>query len=348
MRRAILYLLLVFAIVGWLAIPPGLMPTFASGDKPDADATRARLTAVSRARIFAGPGADRTDGTAANQEIRCRYLFTKPSGTTPKFDCLSEDGKQLRIKYGSEEVRAEVAAMNLLDALGFGGDHVSMVQRVRCYGCPRWPFLSRQVAERLRFSTFLEKHIDYDRYVDFEWVSVKPRDQHKELEFGTEEGWAWYELSEIDPAAGGAAQADVDALRLIAMFLNHWDNKTSNQGLACAPSCEHPLAVIEDAGSTFGPKKVDLHAWSESPFWDDPASCTLSMKHLPYKGGTFSDVRISEEGRRVLAQRLSQLTREHIQALFTAARFNDVDRWVAAFERRAGAIVRRPPCPSKP
>jgi len=55
------------------------------------------------------------------------------------------------------------------------------------------------------------------------------------------------------------------------MFLNHWDNKQSNQQLICGRSCDHPIAQIKDAGSTFGPRKVDLHAWSDSPFWADAA-----------------------------------------------------------------------------
>jgi hypothetical protein len=346
--RAFIYSSLALAIVGWLAVPPGLMPTFASADEPDAEAARARLAALKRARVLAGPRADRKGGTTPANEIRCRYLYTKPSGTTPKFDCLSNDGERLRVKYGSREVGAEVAAMNFLDDLGFGADDLSMVQRVRCYGCPRWPFLSRQVADKLRFDKFLEQHVDYGHYVDFEWVSVKWRDQHDELEFGPEEGWAWHELPVISPAAGGASRAEVDALRLVAMFLNHWDNKMSNQGLVCAPDCGHPLAMIEDAGSTFGPKKLNLEAWSQSSFWADEARCIISMKQLPYNGGTFPDATISEAGRRLLADRLARMTTARIQQVFAGARFDDVDRWVAAFERRAGAIARRPPCPAMP
>jgi hypothetical protein len=70
------------------------------------------------------------------------------------------------------------------------------------------------------------------------------------------------------------------------------------------------------------------------------------MKHLPYDGGTFQDVSVSEEGRRLLADRLLRLDAKQIRALLTNARFDDVDRWVAAFERRVDAIARRPPCPS--
>ena len=170
----------------------------------------------------------------------------------------------------------------------------------------------------------------------------------------------WNELSAIDPTVGGATHAEVDAFRLMAMFLNPCDNKASNQRLVCpsvpgsekhtdpdqAPQCDHPLAMIQDVGSTFGPKKVNLHAWNESPVWADAASCTISMKHLPYHGGTFPDVSISEEGRRLLSDRLTKVTASQLTVLFTNARFDDVDHWVAAFERKVDEIAHRPPCPS--
>jgi len=138
-------------------------------------------------------------------------------------------------------------------------------------------------------------------------------------------------------------------LRLMAIFLNHWDNKPSNQRLICpsqsSSNCDHPLAMLQDVGSTFGPKKADLRGWSDSPVWADAASCTVSMKPLPYGGGTFQDVGISEAGRRLLTDRLLTMTTPRVTELFANARFDDVDGWVAAFRRRVDAIARRPPCP---
>ena len=62
----------------------------------------------------------------------------------------------------------------------------------------------------------------------------------------------------IDPSRGGATRDEVDALRLMAVFLHHWDNKSSNQRLTCVgpttPDCAHPLAMIQDVGSEFGPE----------------------------------------------------------------------------------------------
>jgi hypothetical protein len=308
--------------------------------------------------VFVDRGTERSETPV--DEIDCRFFDTPVSGTTAKFDCTLGDGTRIRVKYGwTEEIHAEVAATHLLAALGFGADDVSMARLVRCYGCPRWPMLERQAAERLHLEKLLEKRINYDRHSDFEWVSVKRR-RHNEMKFGDQEGWSWSELSAIDPSLGGAARAEVDAFRLMAIFLNHWDNKAENQGLICPslsesqknsdsddrPECDHPLAVIKDVGSTFGPKKMNLEAWSGSPVWADSAGCTVSMKHLPYHGSTFQDVSISEEGRRLLADRLQRLTTPQLTALFTNARFDNVDRWVAAFGHRVDAIARRPPCPS--
>lgn len=322
-----------------------MMPTLASDRPLDPAATRARLAALARAKVFiAGPLVE--NAGASPDEIDCRYRPAEVSGTTPKFDCTLDDGQRIRVKYGSRELHAEVATTRLLSALGFGADEVSMARRVRCSGCPRWPMLERLGAERLHLEHFLERRIDYDRHTDFEWVSVERRDLYKELEFGEQEGWSWHELSVIDPLRGGATRAEVDAFRLVAIFLNHWDNKGSNQALICNPDCDHGLAMIQDAGSTFGPKKVNLQAWSESPVWADAANCTIGMKHLPYEGGTFQDVSVSEEGRRLLSDRLTRLTPSQLTALFTEARFDNVDGWVAAFNRRVDAIAHRPPCPA--
>jgi hypothetical protein len=333
------------------------MPTRAFSRPADPDATRDRLAALARAKVFLSEFNPRVRSETV--EIECRYRFVEPSGTTPKFDCTLDDGRRIRVKYGSLELQAEVVTSHLLSTLGFGADNVTMARRVRCYGCPPWPMLVGQAAERLRLGRLLD-HVNYDHHRDFEWVSAEWRGGHNEMKFGEQEGWSWHELSAIDPSVGGATRAEVDALRLMAMFLNHWDNKASNHRLICpaAPdskqaadrakpvTCDHPLAMMQDMGSTLGPRRVNLEAWSQSPVWTDETKCALSMKHLPHGGGTFEDVRISEEGRRLLADRLLKLTKPQMQAILNDARFENVDGWVAAFERRIDAIARRPPCPS--
>lgn len=279
----------------------------------------------------------------------CRFIPSEPTGTAPKFDCRLDDGTVVKVKYGwTREIPAEVAATRLLQALGFPADHMSRVAVLRCVGCGFSPFHTRVPAYLLGVLDVLDRRIDYSRSSEFENVAVERKLEGDGISAGGGKGWGFHELSDIDPSRGGATRAEVDALRLMAVFLVHWDNKAPNQRLNCEegedPSCEHPVAMLQDLGSTFGPYKVHLEGWATMPIWADVDSCTLSMKNLPYRGGTFQDVRISEEGRRLLGDRLAQLSRTQINALFVAAGFDDVDRWVAAFQDKVRQIADRSPC----
>ena len=326
--------------------------------QPPAKEWAARKQALARARIFRDRtfdpskidfAADPNAGVVDPQLTVCKYEPDDISGTTPKFDCILENGEKVKVKYGfTKEIPSEIAATRLLDVLGFGADKVSQVERVRCYGCPFQPFHMRSLWELVGIAEFMDKRLDYSGYRDFDDVSVERNLDGEAIEVGNERGWAFYELKQIDPAQGGATRAEVDALRLMAVFLHHWDNKTSNQRLICIDSksadCKHPLAMIQDVGSEFGPKKADLEKWKSTPVWTDESRCSLTMKWMPYKGGTFEDVTISDEGRRILGERLNQIPRPQIEALFTAAGLDDVPAWVAAFEDKVRQIVAHRAC----
>lgn len=337
---------------------------FENGDgvpPPPAKEWAARNDALARARVFraetfdaqsidlaADPNRDVIDSTLTS----CRYRPDEVTGTTPKFDCDLANGDKAKVKYGwTNEIPSEAAATRLLHALGFGADRVSRVATLRCYGCPMQPFHTRALIEMLGLNGYFDRRIDYLRYRDFHDVSVERNFDGKAIEVGKERGWAFHELDTIDPSRGGATRAEVDALRLVAMFIHHWDNKSSNQRLVCANAttadCPHPLAMMQDLGSVFGPKKVDLENWRGKPVWHgDAATCVVSMRGMPYNGGTFNDAVISEGGRRLLAERLRQLSPAQIEALFTAAGFEHVPEWTAAFQYRVKQIVDRPPCPA--
>jgi len=273
------------------------------------------------------------------------------TGTTPKFECELANGETIKVKYGwTKEIPSEIAATRLLHALGFGADRVSRVETVRCYGCPMQPFHTRSLAEMFGLADELDARIDYTAYREFHDVSVERNLEGEAIEAGHERGWGFFELKRIDPSRGGATRAEVDALRLMAVFLHHWDNKTANQRLVCAGSkeadCGHPLAMIQDVGSDFGPRKMDLENWRDTPVWSgDRSQCLLSMKAMPYNGGTFEDIAISEGGRRLLGERLRQLSRVQIETLFVAAGLDDVEEWGSAFQDKVRQIVERPACP---
>ena len=108
--------------------------------------------------------------------------------------------------------------------------------------------------------------------------------------------------------------------------------------------------MLQDLGSTFGPRKLNRKQWGATPVWADAASCTISMRSMPYDGATFVDAVISEAGRQRLADRLARLSRRQMESLFDGAAFPDDDRggagdWAAILEEKTRQIVERAPCP---
>jgi hypothetical protein len=288
----------------------------------------------------------------------CRFLNDAPSGTTAKFNCVLEGGGVIKVKYGrNPEIQGEVAGTRLLRLMGFPADDVEIVSKVRCYGCPRDPFLT-VIAGALTYTRDLLGPAGFDNgYTDFEWVSIERRFPAPAIETDQAKGWAWWELRD-----SAAHRADLDALRLLAVFMAHWDNKQENQRLVCVEplvpdagtECRRPLAMIQDLGATFGPTKVNIGSWPSVPIWADRERCRITMRTLPWKGGTFPDVEITEAGRRQVADRLAALSDDELRDLFRAARFpefqtatgdeHDLREWVAAFRTRAREIIDAGPC----
>jgi hypothetical protein len=330
---------------------------------------RERADAIARAHVWRAPDtpiarATLGAGRSTLSNVECRFRFTDVGGTTLKFNCVLESGKERRIKYGTGgEIPAEAAATRLLTTLGFGADTVTLVERLRCYGCPNEPFLTSRVVESTGTQSLYQRAVDANDYKDFEWVAVERKFAARPIESDAQEGWGFFELDSIDPLKGGAPRAHVDALRLLAVFLAHWDNKSENQRLVCLSDtwnqgtpCGEPFLLLQDVGSTFGPDRVDLDAWDKAVIWEDRNECKLSMETLPYGGGTFGPTRVSERGRRFLAKLLEQLTDAQLTELFTWARFDQprgfqrqpspVSEWVRVFKKRAQAITEGPACPA--
>jgi hypothetical protein len=342
---------------------PTVRPAEYPGDVPgQRDARRDR--ALRAARVWSEPprpiatadlAANPPDGFRADEEVPCTFVLRASEGWSPKFECRLESGEEVKVKYGrnSVEVFGEVAATRLLSALGFGADRMYVVRAVRCRGCPVYPYPKAPILDAARQSP--------SREVTFTVAAIERKMPGRSIKGEHHEGWSWPELDRIDPAAGGSSRAEVDALRLMARFLNHWDTKDSNQRLVCleggdtAGGCSRPLALLHDLGETFGPRAVDLDGWTRTRIWSDPATCRLNMKDLPYGGTSFDEPQITEAGRRFLSERLRQLSHAQIVALFRGARFpdyvrqskagRDAENWAAAFEDRVRQIVDRPPCP---
>jgi hypothetical protein len=320
---------------------------------------QARIDALRRAIIWAPPAVpiesadlSHTPGELGD-EVRCRVRVDELNGTTPKFECELPDGEVVKVKYSGAEPYGEVAASRLLRALGFGADTVFFAKRVRCYGCPWFPYPTIKVITLIGAEKLFARGLDYDRAVDFEWAAIERKFAGEVIATPTVRGWAFYELAKVPTAS----RVHADALTLMAVFLAHWDNKTQNQRLVCLSGepgpdgrCARPFAMLQDVGATFGPRKTDLSAWRQAPIWKDRPSCTVSMKTMPHGGATFVDTKISEQGRRFLADRLTRLSDAQIDALFRGARVDQHDgtipEWTALFKARVQAIASGPVCPS--
>ena len=349
------------------------------GPKPQIDFNgeewKARAALMTRARVFvksppAIPTLDMSrtprdpDPIDPSKPVECRYVQTPFKATTAKFQCELPDGDVIKVKYGwTPEKHGEVAATRLLAALGFGADHVAMLPRLRCIGCPIFPFEMQEFAEAFYAPWLIGLVSPKNQPRDFTWVSAERKMAGRGIEVDPYEGWDWDELEKVDAAKGGATRAELDALRLMAVFLSHWDNKATNQRLVCEERpgsgddprepCRTPLLILQDVGSTFGPGKVNHDTWAETPMWSDAAKCVTSLESMPYEGGRFEPVQISEEGRALLAGKLTQFSEQQIRSLFEGAHFppagreekGDVTTWVRTFQDKVRQIADRS-CPS--
>jgi hypothetical protein len=272
------------------------------------------------------------------------------------------------VKYGrrNPEVFAEVAATRLLTALGFAADRMHLVARVECAGCPRFPFQALRCDALTGWqSACFAAALNHRDSVTFEPAVIERPLPGRVIESRERPGWAWFELDRIDRAQGGASRAELDALRLIAVILAHWDNKAENQRVICPPealrpdgSCGHPIALIQDLGATFGPVKLDLPNWRRTPVWKDARSCTVSMERLPFKGATFPESTISEDGRLLILGLLEQLTSAQLETLFASSGVTTFDAvsgegrnpkaWVRAFRQKVRQVREAGPCPASP
>jgi hypothetical protein len=298
--------------------------------------------------LKAGPAGH--DAFTPNELVSCEYLDKPMSGATPKFTC-KRGHDELKVKYGADngEVYAEVAATRLLWALGFGADRVYPV-RVACQGCPADPHTSKRETKE---------------QVLFDPATIERKMKGMAIETSPDSGWAWSELDLVQQAAGGAPPAQRDALKLMAVFLQHTDNKPAQQRLVCAGGdegedgpCENPWMMVQDVGKTFGranlfnrdaPGSVNYEQWSEVPIWIEKTGCVGNL--AASQSGSVENPVISDAGRRFLGDLLVQLSDAQLHDLFDGARFAQrktaavraatTDQWVEAFKKKRDQIVNR-------
>jgi hypothetical protein len=317
------------------------------------DTAEMRLAAIRRAHVWAatevasmdlmagpsGPGA-----FPPNATVTCDYVDKKMGGRSPKFTCVIPPGDELKVKFGPDngEVYAEVAASRLFWALGFGADRMYPV-RVVCRGCP-------------------------SNIQGTDIASIQRKMRGREIETATGSGWAWPELDLVDPTTDGTLRAERDALKLLAVFIQHTDSKPEQQRLICVSTPEKPqdgapcaeaFMMVHDLGLTFGHANlfnrnsvgsVNLRGWSHTPVWKDPARCVANLpKSLT---GSLNNPSITEAGRQFLADLLVQLTDTQLHDLFDVARVTyrstatnrssggtSIEQWVDTFKQKRNEIA---------
>jgi hypothetical protein len=322
---------------------------------------QARLAAIRRAQVWSPTNIPEMDLKAGPQGpasyvpeaiVECEYRDKQLSGNSPKFLCVTDSEHELKVKYGPEngEVYAEVAATRLFWALGFPADAMYPV-RVDCHGCP----------DKLRGSA-----TSRGDHLLFNPAALERRMSGTSIETKPESGWDWPELDLVDPAAGGAPQSQRDALKLLAVMIQHSDSKAEQQRILCpsgeaienGKACADPVMMVNDLGQTFGSantfnrnplSSVNFERWSKTPVWKSERGCiaNLSRSHT----GSLENPLIGEAGRRFLAGLLVQLSDTQLHDLFEVARFPQrqtgsvhaatADEWVDAFKRKRDEIVNR-------
>ena len=326
---------------------------------PGSSATPDRSHAFRRARVWNATNIEAINirtGPAGGfpflASVPCDYTARRLSGHSLKFACDLGGGDVVKVKFDerNSEVYGEVAATRLLWALGFGADHMYPV-RVRCRGCPASLGGTRtDTGETLFDPAAVEREMPG-------------------AEFKDDPGWSWPELDLLDAGAGAASRAEIDALKLMAVLVQHTDTKVEQQRLLCLDDrasrrpedCRRPFLMINDLGLTFGRATLlndnavsgaNFQSWSKMPIWKEATGC---VGNLPRSlTGTLGDPRISEEGRRFLASLLVRLSTRQIRELFEVSRFDvrppsvtaphaaaPIDDWVRVFSEKRDAIVQR-------
>ena len=305
------------------------------------------------------PGAPPVDDNGRAKPINCVAAKDENpgSGTTPKFHCAvpgvtDENGKAVRYKVKPHfkgqspdkrngEVYGEFLSSRFSKAMGFFADD-EWVADVTCQDCEQALTKPFQGAPWSPFQPAAGVELPLGTGID---VNCN----------GKESGALDKSLKTLEE--NGAPRAEIDAFKLWLAFIDHGDTKADNQRFSCLKSekngdtriCEPGQAVyyVSDMGSTFGyssasESKARLDNWrKKDPIKVDDGRCNANAKSV-------GDTRISEAGRKLLADNLQRLLdaeqqNQTITRVFAASRNDERDRpaaeWTAEFVRKARMII---------
>ena len=354
--------IVAISIVAVLALGCGGLHLRAAEDRHTINASQ-RLAAIKHAQVWQPTniptlnlktGPQGKGAFAPNATVTCDFVEETFAGATPKFGCTIDGGEDhVKVRYGRDnnEIFAGVAATRLLWALGFGADVLYPVH-VICRGCPRRISVADPKAQAAGETRF-------------DFAAIERKMHGREMEAPSAgPGWSWNELDLIDERAGGAPVAHRDALKLVAVLLQHSDNKAEQQKLLCLDedakhlgTCASTFMMVHDVGLTFGTASLmnraavssaNLQAWTRTPIWKDVQHCIGNLP--PSQTGTLTNPIISEAGRKFLAELLAQFSDRQLQDLFASARLDEkpgtngegggsIADWVAAFKTKRDEIT---------
>ena len=198
-----------------------------------------------------------------------------------------------KIKDGADnqEVYGEVAGSRLLWTLGVPGQLLYPVS-VTCHRCPDDPHRDPRPS-------------DHDMTFDVAALE-RPMDGRK-IETRPDQGWEWAELNLVKEAAGGATVEQRDALKLLAVFMQHSDSKPEQQRLICRDGgatepCPSPFMYLHDVGltlgkaslfNTAGKSSASFDNWTKATIWKDRERCitrpsAVNDRYLGRSGGSRS------------------------------------------------------------
>ncbi|HYV82373.1 MAG TPA: hypothetical protein VE931_02595 [Pyrinomonadaceae bacterium] len=302
-------------------------------------------------------GAPPVDDNGLAKPVNCvANKDEKPgAGTTPKFHCsvagnTDDEGNLIRYKVKPHfkgqspdkrngEIYGEFLSSRFSKALGFFADD-EWVADVNCPDCEKSLTKSFQGTSFSPFQPAAGIELPLGRGID---VNCNNKDSAALGETLT------------SLLKNGAPRAEIDAFKLWLAFIDHGDTKTDNHKFSCLKStrngntrtCDEAVYYVGDMGSTFGfssasEKKARLDAWrSKKPIEVNDGVCTTTAKSI-------GDARVSEGGRKLLADNLQRLLdaeqqNKTITRVFAASRNAERDRppaeWAAEFVRKAQMII---------
>lgn len=319
-------------------------------------------------------------------------------GNTLKFACTTATGEKIRVKYtdgtknANREVFAAVAASRLIWALGFHADPIYPI-KIDCRDCPEDPRTGTGRAAERSYLAIYQPDISDKIMVDgdkhdqgWRWREVDAAiDALPPGELRTRQRQHFDALALLavilqhgDRKPEQQRLGCRGVLRLDAGEVRHGEDEG---GLVFferpgTKACDTPDIAVQDVGATFGgagkrtnpsTAKMNLKSWVARPVFHEAkggpgetAECRGQLIVSMAAGeGSLGHPRIGESGRLFLLEQMHRLSDEHLRAIFTAARveqmaeghqwrdphtsvtYTATDAWVAAFKDKVRQIEAR-------